>query len=85
MNDLSLSSDKENFLADIDKISVSTFGLKLFYGEKIIIDLDQEKEKEVVTPVHLEDDSISNQEDSSIAQTITCNNDEIQDSIAQDS
>ena len=39
MDNLFLSSKKKNF-TDVDKILVSTFGVKSFCREKVILDLD---------------------------------------------
>ena len=46
MDNLSLSSEKKNFIADADEASVSIFGTKSFYWDKVGFDLNFENEKE---------------------------------------
>ena len=81
IDDLSLSIDKRNFAADVNKILVSIFSAKSFCREKEIFDLDKEKEKEVVILTCLEDNSTEDWEDNSTAQTKTHNNNKIQEVI----
>ena len=45
MNNLSLSLEKKNIIANIDEMLVSTFGMKLFYRDKVTFNLDQEKKE----------------------------------------
>ena len=63
MDNLSLSSEKKNFVADIDMISVSTFGTKSFYRDKVSFDLDFKKEKKDIPLLYLDIDSTSDRED----------------------
>ena len=69
IDNLFLFSNKKNFIAEEDNISVSTFGTKLFYSDKVSFDLDLEKEKEEIPLLCLDDDSISEREINNTAQT----------------
>ena len=40
MNNLFLSSDKKNFVAEEDNMSVSTFSKKSFFGNKVSFNLE---------------------------------------------
>ena len=62
MDNLSLSSDKKSFMEAEDDMSVSTFRTKSFYGDKVSFELDLEKEKDKVPPLHLDNNSISKRE-----------------------
>ena len=81
MDDLSLSSEKKNFIANVDEISVSTFGTKSFYSNKVSFNLDFEKEKEEMPLLYLDDNSTSNRENNCTAQTTKRAKDETQEVI----
>ena len=85
MDNLSLSSEKKNFIADIDEMSVSIFDTKLFYGDKVGFDLDFEKEKEEMPLLYLDDNSTSNSKNNWTVQTTKRIKDETQEAIVQDS
>ena len=69
MDNLSFSFNKKNFAATEDDILVSTFSTKSFCSNKVSFDLDLEKEKEEIPPLHLDDDSISEREIHNTVQT----------------
>ena len=76
MNSLFLSSKKKNFIADTDEIIVNVFGTKSFYRDKAGLDLDLEKEKEEMLLLYLDNNSTSNRENNSTAQTTKSMDDE---------
>ena len=76
---------KKDFVADKDDILVSTFSTKSFYSDKVSFYLDLEKEKEEMTPLHLDNDSTSDREINHTAQTTERTEEETQEANMQDS
>ena len=84
MDNLSLSSDKKNFMATEDNISANTFGIKSLYGDKVSFELDLEKEKDKMPPLYLDNNSISKRKDCNTAQTTKETIEGTQDIVVQD-
>ena len=76
----SITSGKKNFVADADKMLVSTFSNRLFHRDKVRFDLDLEKMKKI-SLLCLDNDSKSDREGSSTVQTTESINNETQEVI----
>ena len=84
MDNLSFFSNKKNFIAKEDDMSVSTFGIKSFYGDKVSFDLDLEKKKKEMLPLYLDNSSTSQKESNHTAQTTNRAKDKTQEAVVQD-
>ena len=85
IDDLSITSGKKNFVADADKMLVSTFSNRLFYRDKVRFDLDLEKKMKEIHWLCLDDDSASDREGSSTSQTTESINNETQEAMMHNS
>ena len=85
MDNLFLSSNKKNFVAAEDDMSVSTFGTKLFYRDKVNFELDLEKEKDEILPLYLDSNSASEREIHNTVQTTEGTIEGTLDTVTQDS
>ena len=83
MDNLSLSSDKKNFVVVEDDISVSTFRAKSFYRDKVSFELDLEKEE--ISLLYLDNNSISDRNMDNTAHTTEETIEETRDTVVQDS
>ena len=85
MDNLSLSYEKKNFVADSDKILVSTFDTKSFYRNKVGFNLVFKMEKEEILSLHLDNDSASDRKNNCTIQTAEKADNKTQEAIVKDS